>query len=183
MSVHPQDQIVSEKDKVIHSSQEHLETLSHAPQDKTQDAILTSAFASFSKVQIMRKFWRLYLFGLAVSLGGMYAGYCSNAVGNIVANPGQSLIDTFSPHSNCTLTAVPGFIQQFGTVTNAAGTLELAATHVSLWSGFQYVGQVTFQAISPFISDRFGRRFAMYVLNGLMLVVSTLFTSPGQVGS
>lgn len=144
--------IVSDKDKVVGSSQEHLETLSTAPKEKDSGALLTSAFAAYSKTQIMRKFWRLYAFGLAVSLGGMYAGYCSNAVGNIVANP--------------------GFIAQFGTVTNADGVLELAATHVSLWSGFQYVGQVVFQAISPFISDRFGRRIAMYTLNGLMLIVS-----------
>lgn len=162
-------EVVGDKDKVLSSSQEHLETLSQAPKDKEQAPVLTSAFAAYSKIQIMRKFWRLYAFGLAVSLGGMYAGesffyrartshtdgrvgYCSNAVGNIVANP--------------------GFIQQFGTVTNAAGQLELAATHVSLWSGFQYVGQVVFQAISPLISDKFGRRVAMYVLNGLMLIVS-----------
>ena len=72
---------------------------------------------------------------------------------------------------------MPGFIRQFGTVTNADGALELAATHVSLWSGFQYVGQVTFQAISPFISDRFGRRIAMYTLNGLMLVVRASLSS------
>jgi MFS family permease len=65
-----------------------------------------------------------------------------------------------------------GFIRQFGTVTNADGQLELAAIHVSLWSGFQYVGQIVFQAISPFISDRFGRRIAMYVLLILMLTVS-----------
>jgi MFS family permease len=56
--------------------------------------------------------------------------------------------------------------------TNANGELELAAIHVSLWSGFQYVGQIVFQAISPFISDRFGRRIAMFVLLLLMLTVS-----------
>lgn len=92
MSTYPQDHIVGDKDKVQSSSQEHLETLSHAPQEKNQDVMLTSAFAAYSKTQIMRKFWRLYLFGLAVSLGGMYAGYCSNAVGNIVANPGKSSV-------------------------------------------------------------------------------------------
>lgn len=74
MSINPQDQIVGDKDKVLSGSQEHFETLSHAPQDKGRDVILTSAFAAYSKGQIMRKFWRLYAFGLAVSLGGMYAG-------------------------------------------------------------------------------------------------------------
>jgi MFS family permease len=65
-----------------------------------------------------------------------------------------------------------GFIRQFGTVTNANGALELAAIHISLWSGFQYVGQVLVQGISPFISDRFGRRTAMYILIMLMVIVS-----------
>lgn len=93
MSTLPQDRdhVVSDKDKVLGSSQEHLETLSHAPKENGQGVILTSAFAAYNKTQIMRKFWRLYAFGLAVSLGGMYAGYCSNAVGNIVANPGEPL--------------------------------------------------------------------------------------------
>ena len=88
-------------------------------------------------------------------------------MGNIVANPGKS-----KPFVRRAEGA--GFIRQFGTVTNADGTLELAAIHVSLWSGFQYVGQIIFQGISPFISDRFGRRTAMYVLILLMVVVSLL---------
>lgn len=49
---------------------------------------LVSAFASHTRLQILRKFWRLYLIGIGVSLGGMYGGYCLSAAGNIVANPG-----------------------------------------------------------------------------------------------
>lgn len=77
MSTQEQQQapVMSEKkDKVLSGSQEHLETLSHAPKEKDSGVLLTSAFAAYSKTQIMRKFWRLYAFGLAVSLGGMYAG-------------------------------------------------------------------------------------------------------------
>ena len=48
-----------------------------------------SAFAEYTSWQIVRTFWRLYLIVLAVSLGGMYAGYCGSAIGNIVANPGE----------------------------------------------------------------------------------------------
>lgn len=47
-----------------------------------------SAFADFSRTQILRKFWRLYFFGLGVSLAGMYTGYTLTAPGNIVANEG-----------------------------------------------------------------------------------------------
>lgn len=32
---------------------------------------ITSAYASFTRAALMRKFWRLYLTGLMVSLGGM----------------------------------------------------------------------------------------------------------------
>jgi hypothetical protein len=169
-------------DKGLDGSCRHQETTISKPTTSPEHGLLISAFASDNKLQIMKKFWRLYAFGLAVSLGGMYAGksimlekgiwltpegYCQNAVGNIVANPGER----YKPGISCQ-TNNSGFIRQFGTVTNANGELELAAIHVSLWSGFQYVGQIVFQAISPFISDRFGRRTAMFVLLLLMLTVS-----------
>ena len=48
----------------------------------------------------------------------------------------------------------------------------LNAEHVSLWSGIQYVGQVVSQMAAPFISDRYGRKFGMFVFLGLMLIVS-----------
>lgn len=48
-----------------------------------------SAFANYPKWSLVRRFWRLYLTGIAVSLGGMYAGYCLSAVGNIIANQGE----------------------------------------------------------------------------------------------
>ena len=73
----PADQI-HEESKVEHSEKED------SPE------ILTSAFADCTKKEILRQFWRLYAVGLAVSLGGMYAGYCGSATGNIVANPGKS---------------------------------------------------------------------------------------------
>lgn len=51
--------------------------------------LLRSKFADHSKKDILRKFWRLSLTGAAVSLGGLYAGYCLSAAGNIIANPGK----------------------------------------------------------------------------------------------
>lgn len=54
-----------------------------------QPEVLLSAFASATRTEIIRKFWRLILTGLAVSLGGMYIGYGFTITGNIVANPGE----------------------------------------------------------------------------------------------
>lgn len=36
------------------------------------DAAPTSAFATLTRAQCVRKFWRLYITGLGVSLAGMY---------------------------------------------------------------------------------------------------------------
>jgi hypothetical protein len=60
----------------------------HRLDDKLSAGPPRSAFAEFSRTQILRKFWRLYLFGLGVSLAGMYTGYTLTAPGNIVANKG-----------------------------------------------------------------------------------------------
>lgn len=60
-----------------------------------EPTLLRSKFADHTKWQILRTFWRLTLTGLAVSLGGMYAGYCISAPGNIVANQGEFIIITF----------------------------------------------------------------------------------------
>jgi hypothetical protein len=61
-------------DKGLDVSYRHQETTTFKPTMSRDQGLLISAFASDTKVQIMKKFWRLYAFGLAVSLGGMYAG-------------------------------------------------------------------------------------------------------------
>jgi len=148
--------------------EEHFKVTGEADQ-KQSSAILVSAFASHSRKEILRKFWRLYAIGLAVSIGGMYGGYCSSATGNIVANPGKSTLGKRGLTS--------GFIRQFGTVVQSDGSLALDASHVSFWSGFQYVGQVVFQCISPFVADRFGRKAAMFSVLVLMLTVKVLLAA------
>ena len=42
----------------------------------------------------------------------------------------------------------PGFIRQFGTITNAAGVLELDALHVAAWGGVTRF--VAFDAVSVY---------------------------------
>ena len=150
--------------------EEHYkDTIEAKPEDTT--AILVSAFASHSRKDVLRRFWRLYAIGLAISLGGMYNGYCSSATGNIVANPGE-FPWCFRDHE---LTS--GFIRQFGTVVQQDGSVALDASHVSFWSGFQYVGQVVFQCLSPFVADRWGRKAAMYSVLLLMLTVGCVVVS------
>jgi hypothetical protein len=68
-----QGKLSQQDDKDIAGSFGHQEILIKA-EPSTNQGLHVSAFASDTKVQIMRKFWRLYAFGLAVSLGGMYAG-------------------------------------------------------------------------------------------------------------
>ena len=58
------DKTVMEKDvdtaDVIHDEKEH------------HTAVPTSAFATLTRAQCVKKFWRLYITGLGVSLAGMY---------------------------------------------------------------------------------------------------------------
>jgi hypothetical protein len=44
----------------------------HDEKKGTGDAAPTSAFAGLTRAQCVRKFWRLYITGLGVSLAGMY---------------------------------------------------------------------------------------------------------------
>ena len=82
-----------------------------------------------------------------------YAGYCNSVVGSIVANK--------------------GFIQAFGTVHDPkTGKLVLDAHHVSIWAAVNYASQITFQFISPFTADRFGRKFNMWVFTFFLTLVS-----------
>ena len=62
-----------------------------AKPDSNTPAALRSKYAELSKRQVIAKFWRLYAFGLAASLSGMYMGYTLSAPGSIVANQGSSL--------------------------------------------------------------------------------------------
>ncbi|KAH7349636.1 general substrate transporter [Plectosphaerella cucumerina] len=106
---------------------------------------LISAFAGLTRAQTMRKFWRLFLAGLAPTLGGMYVGYGSSVIGSIVANK--------------------GFIEQFATVTDpVTGERVLDANHIGIWGAVTMASQILIQLISPFTADRWGRKFNMYAL-------------------
>ncbi|KAJ4256805.1 hypothetical protein NW762_008901 [Fusarium torreyae] len=111
---------------------------------------ITSAFAHLTRAECIRKFWRLYLSVLMVSVGAMYAGYASSVIGSIIANE--------------------GFIKQFATVTDpATGEPALASTHVSLWQAMNFVSQIVIQLIAPITADRYGRKFNMWALTVFLL--------------
>ncbi|ORY35933.1 general substrate transporter [Naematelia encephala] len=157
----PPQQVIDQSEAVLELRQDHIRhMLDEKPEAITVEdtksgefgvsGLLRSNYAGMPPSQVIRKFYRMYLFGLGGGLAGMYIGYTLSAPGNIVANP--------------------GFINQFGTVRDATGALALNAKYVSLWSGFNYVSQIFSQAVSPIIGDRFGRRINMYLFTFSMIL-------------
>ncbi|KNB20691.1 hypothetical protein FOXG_17554 [Fusarium oxysporum f. sp. lycopersici 4287] len=107
------------------------------------DAAPTSAFAGLTRAQCVRKFWRLYITGLGVSLAGMYAGYANSVIGSIIANE--------------------GFIEYFATVKDPqTGKPALNSQHISLWAACYFVTSILIQTIAPVTADKFGRKFNMW---------------------
>jgi MFS family permease len=77
---------------------------------------------------------------------------------------------------NGNIIANPGFVKQFATKVNAAGTPYLEAPVLSAWSAIQSVGQIIGMISLAFITDRFGRKIAMYWY-WIILVISVLLES------
>ena len=107
-----------------------------------RNAILICGLASFSSALDGKSGITDYCAFLALT-----SGYQNQLSGSIIANP--------------------GFINQF-----AADHKKLNATHVSTFGGLFSAGQVIGQASVPFISERFGRKIAMYYFCIILLVVS-----------
>jgi hypothetical protein len=63
-------------------------------------------------------------------------------------------------------------VNQFGTVIDADGVLQLNAQYVGLWSAINFVSQVVFQFISPFSANRFGLKFNMYTFTAMITLVN-----------
>ncbi|KAF5241036.1 hypothetical protein FANTH_9253 [Fusarium anthophilum] len=63
---------------------------------------------------------------------------------------------------NGNIIANPGFIRQFATKVDADGNPTFASPILSAWSAIMSVGQIIGMSTLPFISDRFGRKVAMY---------------------
>ncbi|KAM5349060.1 hypothetical protein ACJ41O_008883 [Fusarium nematophilum] len=67
-----------------------------------------------------------------------------------------------------------GFVEQFGTQVNAAGERYLASSVLSVWNAMGSVGQIVGMVTLPFLSGKFGRKFAMYWLWLLLTISITL---------
>ncbi|KAM5341255.1 hypothetical protein ACJ41O_015364 [Fusarium nematophilum] len=106
-------------------------------------APITSAFAGLTRAECIKKFWRLYVTGLGVSLAGMYAGYANSVIGSIIANE--------------------GFIKYFATVEDPdTGVPALNSQHISLWAASYFITSILIQSIAPVTADKFGRKFNMW---------------------
>lgn len=77
----------------------------------------TPEYLTYSAGQTVRVFWRAVLFCVLTGVGALFDGAVVSIPGLIIANA--------------------GFINQFGTITNAKGILELDALHVSAWGAVQ----------------------------------------------
>jgi MFS family permease len=77
---------------------------------------------------------------------------------------------------NGNIIANPGFVKQFATQVNAAGDHVLASPILSGWSSIMSVGQIIGMTTLPFLSDRFGRKAAMFYY-WFVLAISILLES------
>ncbi|RSH91967.1 hypothetical protein EHS25_009337 [Saitozyma podzolica] len=114
---------------------------------------LKSNYADWTRRQLIRKFWRMYLFGLLVSFSGLFAGYIDTAPGSVVANQ--------------------GFIKQFGTVVEN-GKLSLDADYVSYWGVAQQVSTIFPQVLTAIATDRYGRRLGNWLYLGFACITIIL---------
>ncbi|KAL2819165.1 general substrate transporter [Aspergillus granulosus] len=95
-------------------------------------------------------------FCFLVTLSAGADGHQIGMLGNIIANQ--------------------GFINQFGTKVNSAGETYLASPILSAWNAIGSVGQVTGMTTLPFLSDRLGRKVAMFYYL-FMLAISVMIES------
>jgi MFS family permease len=63
---------------------------------------------------------------------------------------------------NGNIIANPGFVKQFATATDSDGKLYLTSPILAGWSSIQSVGQIIGMTHLTFVSDRWGRKVAMY---------------------
>lgn len=77
---------------------------------------------------------------------------------------------------NGNILANPGFVKQFATQLNAAGDPVLASPIISAWGSIMSVGQIIGMTTLPFLSDRFGRKAAMFYY-WFVLAISVLCES------
>ncbi|KZL80761.1 mfs alpha-glucoside transporter [Colletotrichum incanum] len=114
----------------------------HASLDAAAKGQGVSGYETLTLWETMKAFKLCSATCFAVAFSAATDGYQIGINGNIIANP--------------------GFVKQFATETTAAGEPNLAAPILSGWSSIMSVGQIIGMTTVPFLSDRFGRKGAMY---------------------
>ncbi|KAH8894278.1 general substrate transporter [Thozetella sp. PMI_491] len=101
-----------------------------------------SGFESLTWWETVKAFKVTAAICFAVTFSAATDGYQIGINGNIIANP--------------------GFVRQFATNLDAQGEPYLTSPILAGWSSIQSVGQIIGMTHLTFISDRFGRKVAMY---------------------
>ncbi|KAL3443159.1 general substrate transporter [Aspergillus insuetus] len=102
----------------------------------------TTGYESLSIWETVKTFKMNAFICFLVTFSAATDGYQIALIGNIIANT--------------------GFVQKFGTDTNANGETVLASSILSAWTSIGSVGQIIGMTTLPFLSDRFGRKVAMF---------------------
>ncbi|KAL2803248.1 general substrate transporter [Aspergillus granulosus] len=116
----------------------------------------TTGYESLSIWENVKIFKMNALICFLVTFSAATDGYQIALIGNIIANE--------------------GFVKKFGTQTDANGETVLASSILSAWSSIGSVGQIVGMTTLPFLSDRFGRKVAMFWY-WFLLAISVLVES------
>ncbi|RSH81844.1 uncharacterized protein EHS24_008039 [Apiotrichum porosum] len=111
--------------------------------------VCESAYAGYSRAQVLRVFWKSTLFCALAVWAGLSDGYEYVVTVSIVSNQ--------------------GFINQFGTV-DASGTAAIPAVYMSLWGGLLASTQLIGQLVAGWLSDATGRKGTMYTFTVFCIV-------------
>ncbi|KAF2649964.1 general substrate transporter [Lophiostoma macrostomum CBS 122681] len=118
----------------------------HTRKDSVTNAITKgqglSGYETLTVWETIKAFKMNALICFLASVSAATDGYQIALIGNLVANP--------------------GFIEQFGTVLNSKGEISMASSVLSTFNALASVGQIVGMVTLPFLSDRFGRKAAMF---------------------
>ncbi|SCN84051.1 probable maltose permease (MalP) [Fusarium fujikuroi] len=120
----------------------HVEQAMKASEVKVQAGQLSSGYESLGLWQTVKVFKVATAYCFAAAFSAATDGYQIGINGSIIANK--------------------GFVHQFATATNADGDEYLTAPTLAGWSSIMSVGQIIGMLTIPFLSDRYGRKIAMW---------------------
>ncbi|TEA12032.1 MFS transporter fmqE [Colletotrichum sidae] len=146
-------------EKAFDNHADHLDRVETPmkPAELVSEAIaqgqITSGYETLTLWQTVKKFKLVSIVCFLAALSAATDGYQVAMSASIIANK--------------------GFVEQFATTTNAAGTKFIDSPIISSWGACMNVGQMLGQTTVSFLSAKFGRKAAMYWL-WLVLLASVL---------